>query len=83
MEFYLIYLSVKTARWLEEGGGKPVLGVLPDIPVSEDSWSNFASCSMFQLIMVFKTPGLDPDWMMAERGSQRGKVPVTYLEVLE
>ncbi|XP_067662196.1 endophilin-B1-like isoform X2 [Haliotis asinina] len=36
-----------------------------------------------ELIMVYKVAGLDDDWLMAERGSQRGKVPVTYLEVLE
>ena len=47
------------------------------------SLSYFVSCTMFQLILVFKAPGLDPDWLMAERGSQSGKVPVTYLEVLE
>lgn len=39
--------------------------------------------SHLQLIMVYKVAGLDDDWLMAERGSQRGKVPVTYLEVLE
>lgn len=38
---------------------------------------------LLQLIMVYKVQGLDPDWLMAERGSQRGKVPVTYLKVLE
>lgn len=38
---------------------------------------------LFQLITVYKVPGLDPDWLMAERGSQKGKVPNTYLEVLE
>nr|KAI8732321.1 endophilin-B1-like isoform X2 [Biomphalaria glabrata] len=36
-----------------------------------------------ELIMVYRVQGLDPDWLMAERGSQRGKVPVTYLKVLE
>jgi hypothetical protein len=36
-----------------------------------------------QLITVYKSPGLDPDWLMAERGPQKGKVPTTYLEVLE
>ncbi|XP_052722177.1 endophilin-B1-like isoform X2 [Crassostrea angulata] len=36
-----------------------------------------------ELITVYKTPGLDPDWLMAERGPQKGKVPTTYLEVLE
>ncbi|KAH9488644.1 Endophilin-B1, partial [Bulinus truncatus] len=33
-----------------------------------------------ELIMVYRVQGLDPDWLMAERGSQRGKVPVTYLK---
>ena len=37
LDFYLIYLLVKTAQWLKEGGGKPVLRLLPDIPVGEDS----------------------------------------------
>jgi len=36
-----------------------------------------------ELIKVYRIPGLEPDWLMAERGSQRGKVPVTYLKVLE
>ncbi|KAK3087554.1 hypothetical protein FSP39_007493 [Pinctada imbricata] len=36
-----------------------------------------------ELITVYKVPNLDPDWLMAERGSQKGKVPTTYLEVLE
>ena len=26
---------------------------------------------------------MDPDWLMAEKGSFKGKVPTTYLEVLE
>ena len=39
--------------------------------------------SSFQLITVYKVPNLDPDWLMAERGIQKGKVPTTYLEVLE
>ncbi|XP_069122140.1 endophilin-B1-like isoform X6 [Argopecten irradians] len=36
-----------------------------------------------ELITVYRLPGLDPDWVMAERGPQKGKVPSTYLEVLE
>ncbi|XP_048773860.2 endophilin-B1-like isoform X8 [Ostrea edulis] len=36
-----------------------------------------------ELITVYRTPGMDPDWLMAERGPQKGKVPTTYLEVLE
>ena len=36
----------------------------------------------FQVITVYSGPGLDSDWMIGERGSQRGKVPLTYLELL-
>ena len=38
---------------------------------------------LFQLITVYRLPNMDPDWLMAERGSSKGKVPTTYLEVLE
>ncbi|KAK2119294.1 Endophilin-B2 [Saguinus oedipus] len=27
-------------------------------------------------------PGMDPDWLIGERGNKKGKVPVTYLELL-
>ena len=37
----------------------------------------------FQLITVYRLPNMEPDWLIAERGSQKGKVPTTYLEVLE
>lgn len=36
-----------------------------------------------ELITVYRLPNMDPDWLMAERGSSKGKVPTTYLEVLE
>ncbi|XP_046906985.1 endophilin-B2b isoform X1 [Hypomesus transpacificus] len=35
-----------------------------------------------ELITVYTVPGMDPDWLMGERGNQKGKVPVTYLELL-
>ncbi|EDO38201.1 predicted protein [Nematostella vectensis] len=35
-----------------------------------------------EVITVYNVPGMDNDWMVGERGSQRGKVPVTYLELL-
>jgi len=34
-----------------------------------------------EVINVYRLPNVD-DWMMGERGSQRGKVPVTYIELL-
>ncbi|KAM9857788.1 endophilin-B2-like isoform 2-T2 [Aulostomus maculatus] len=35
-----------------------------------------------ELITVYTVPGMDSDWLIGERGNQRGKVPVTYLELL-
>ncbi|XP_033104323.1 endophilin-B1-like isoform X2 [Anneissia japonica] len=35
-----------------------------------------------ELITVWSAPGLDSDWMIGQRGSQTGKVPVTYLELM-
>ncbi|XP_063066455.1 endophilin-B2b isoform X2 [Engraulis encrasicolus] len=35
-----------------------------------------------ELITVYTVPGMDPDWLMGERGNKKGKVPVTYLELL-
>jgi len=26
---------------------------------------------------------MEPDWLIAERGHQKGRVPTTYLDVLE
>ena len=41
----------------------------------------FPLCSL-QLITVYSLPGMDPDWLIGERGNKKGKVPVTYLELL-
>uniref|UniRef100_A0A3Q1CFV0 SH3 domain-containing protein n=1 Tax=Amphiprion ocellaris TaxID=80972 RepID=A0A3Q1CFV0_AMPOC len=35
-----------------------------------------------ELITVHTVPGMDPDWLIGERGNEKGKVPVTYLELL-
>lgn len=35
-----------------------------------------------EVIYVTSNSGLDPDWMMGERGAQKGKVPIAYLEIL-
>ncbi|KPP65828.1 endophilin-B2-like, partial [Scleropages formosus] len=35
-----------------------------------------------ELITVYTVPGMDPDWLVGEKGNQKGKVPVTYLELL-
>ncbi|XP_013784247.1 endophilin-B2-like isoform X2 [Limulus polyphemus] len=35
-----------------------------------------------EVIHVTLEPGQDPDWMIGERGKQKGKVPTAYLEML-
>ncbi|XP_070811829.1 endophilin-B2 isoform X2 [Pituophis catenifer annectens] len=35
-----------------------------------------------EMITVYSLPGMDPDWLVGERGNKKGKVPVTYLELL-
>ncbi|XP_073427606.1 endophilin-B1 isoform X2 [Dendrobates tinctorius] len=35
-----------------------------------------------EVIAVHSIPGMDYDWLMGERGNQKGKVPITYLELL-
>ncbi|KAG8447951.1 hypothetical protein GDO86_015164 [Hymenochirus boettgeri] len=40
------------------------------------------SLSADELITVYSLPGMDPDWLVGERGNKKGKVPVTYLELL-
>ncbi|XP_031732579.1 endophilin-B1a isoform X1 [Anarrhichthys ocellatus] len=35
-----------------------------------------------EVIVVSSVPGMDSDWLMGERGNQMGKVPITYLELL-
>ncbi|KAF6721081.1 Endophilin-B2 [Oryzias melastigma] len=35
-----------------------------------------------EIITVYTMPGMDSDWLVGEKGNQRGKVPVTYLELL-
>ncbi|XP_057190122.1 endophilin-B1b isoform X1 [Triplophysa rosa] len=35
-----------------------------------------------EVITVTSVPGMDFDWLMGQRGNQKGKVPITYLELL-
>ncbi|KAJ8039571.1 Endophilin-B1 [Holothuria leucospilota] len=35
-----------------------------------------------EIIQVYSVPGMDSDWMMGVRGTQEGKVPVPYIELL-
>ncbi|XP_063000673.1 endophilin-B2 isoform X5 [Elgaria multicarinata webbii] len=44
--------------------------------------SNELSLFSDEMITVYSLPGMDPDWLIGERGNKKGKVPVTYLELL-
>ncbi|GAA6102353.1 endophilin-B1a [Tachysurus ichikawai] len=44
--------------------------------------SNELSLLADEVITVSSVPDMDSDWLMGERGNQRGKVPITYLELL-
>ncbi|XP_051983982.1 endophilin-B1b isoform X2 [Xyrauchen texanus] len=35
-----------------------------------------------EVITVSSVPGMDSDWLMGQRGNHKGKVPITYLELL-
>uniref|UniRef100_A0A8C1ACU1 Endophilin-B1 n=1 Tax=Cyprinus carpio carpio TaxID=630221 RepID=A0A8C1ACU1_CYPCA len=35
-----------------------------------------------EVITVSSVPDMDTDWLMGQRGNQKGKVPITYLELL-
>ncbi|CAJ0958265.1 unnamed protein product, partial [Mesorhabditis belari] len=35
-----------------------------------------------QILIVYRLPGMDPEFVMAEKGGSRGKVPISYLEIL-
>jgi len=34
-------------------------------------------------IIVYRLPGLDADYIMAEKGSLRGRIPLSYVEILK
>nr|XP_014351652.1 PREDICTED: endophilin-B1 isoform X4 [Latimeria chalumnae] len=44
--------------------------------------SNELSLLADEVILVYSLPGMDSDWLMGERGNQKGRVPITYLELL-
>ncbi|GAB6031447.1 hypothetical protein CHUAL_009218 [Chamberlinius hualienensis] len=53
--------------------------VLYDYDASD---SNELSLLADEVITVYNSPGLDEDWLVGERGSQKGKVPAAYLEII-
>lgn len=44
--------------------------------------NNELSLTADEVIIVSSPSGMDPDWMLGERGTAKGKVPLAYLEIL-
>nr|XP_056701086.1 endophilin-B1 isoform X2 [Euleptes europaea] len=64
---------------LKSSGGSRKARVLYDYDAAN---SSELSLLADEVIMVYSIPGMDSDWLMGERGNQKGKVPITYLELL-
>ncbi|EHA99938.1 Endophilin-B2 [Heterocephalus glaber] len=75
----------EAALCLEEGAPRPPASgtrkarVLYDYEAAD---SSELALLADELITVYSLPGMDPDWLIGERGNKKGKVPVTYLELL-
>ncbi|CAO2600329.1 Sh3glb1 [Lemmus lemmus] len=64
---------------LKESSGSRKARVLYDYDAAN---STELSLLADEVITVFSVAGMDSDWLMGERGNQKGKVPITYLELL-
>lgn len=40
------------------------------------------SVRMNDILIIYRLPGLDPDFVMAEKGGKRGKIPLSFLEII-
>uniref|UniRef100_A0A8R1IR57 SH3 domain-containing protein n=1 Tax=Caenorhabditis japonica TaxID=281687 RepID=A0A8R1IR57_CAEJA len=40
------------------------------------------SVSQNDILIVYRLPGMDAEYVMAEKGGKRGKLPVSYIELL-
>ncbi|XP_001362110.1 endophilin-B1 isoform X3 [Monodelphis domestica] len=64
---------------LKESSGNRKARVLYDYDAAN---STELSLLADEVITVYSIVGMDSDWLMGERGNQKGKVPITYLELL-
>ncbi|XP_038601008.1 endophilin-B1 isoform X1 [Tachyglossus aculeatus] len=64
---------------LKEASGSRKARVLYDYDAAN---SSELSLLADEVITVYSISGMDSDWLMGERGNQKGKVPITYLELL-
>ncbi|XP_027624560.1 endophilin-B1 isoform X2 [Tupaia chinensis] len=75
----LVMSSPPNLNDLKECSGSRKARVLYDYDAAN---STELSLLADEVITVFSVVGMDSDWLMGERGSQKGKVPITYLELL-
>uniref|UniRef100_A0A0M3IND7 SH3 domain-containing protein n=1 Tax=Ascaris lumbricoides TaxID=6252 RepID=A0A0M3IND7_ASCLU len=40
------------------------------------------SATKNEIVIVYRLPGMDPDFVMAEKGGKRGRIPFSYLEII-
>ncbi|XP_050630202.1 endophilin-B1 isoform X4 [Macaca thibetana thibetana] len=75
----LVITSPSNLSDLKECSGSRKARVLYDYDAAN---STELSLLADEVITVFSVVGMDSDWLMGERGNQKGKVPITYLELL-
>ncbi|XP_076976503.1 endophilin-B1 isoform X7 [Tamandua tetradactyla] len=75
----LVMASPPNLHDLKECSGSRKARVLYDYDAAN---SSELSLLADEVITVFSVVGMDSDWLMGERGNQKGKVPITYLELL-
>ncbi|XP_037682658.1 endophilin-B1 isoform X2 [Choloepus didactylus] len=75
----LVMASPSNLHDLKECSGSRKARVLYDYDAAN---SSELSLLADEVITVFSVVGMDSDWLMGERGNQKGKVPITYLELL-
>ncbi|XP_058514814.1 endophilin-B1 isoform X3 [Ochotona princeps] len=75
----LVISSPSNPNDLKESSGSRKARVLYDYDAAN---STELSLLADEVITVFSVVGMDSDWLMGERGNQKGKVPITYLELL-
>ncbi|KAF0872865.1 CLCA4 regulator, partial [Crocuta crocuta] len=75
----LVITSPSNLIDLKECGGSRKARVLYDYDAAN---SSELSLLADEVITVFSVVGMDSDWLMGERGNQKGRVPITYLELL-
>uniref|UniRef100_A0A8P0PLT1 Endophilin-B1 n=1 Tax=Canis lupus familiaris TaxID=9615 RepID=A0A8P0PLT1_CANLF len=75
----LVIASPTNLNDLKECSGSRKARVLYDYDAAN---SSELSLLADEVITVFSVVGMDSDWLMGERGNQKGRVPITYLELL-